>query len=85
MHLRTHDQLRISPVSYSRLGYGLSHPARDPGRSRSAGGNLVALGERALAFYLSQELEIVRRSPVDSAGRPYPLLCLEDSHAAANV
>ena len=32
----------------------------------------------ALAFYLAQGFEIVRRSPVDSAGRPYPLLHLEE-------
>jgi putative acetyltransferase len=36
----------------------------------------------ALAFYLAQGIEIMRRSPVDSAGRPYPLLYLKESHTA---
>jgi len=36
----------------------------------------------ALAFYLAQGFAIVRRSPVDSGGRPYPLLYLKESHTA---
>jgi len=33
----------------------------------------------AVEFYLAQGFAIVRRSPVDSAGRPYPLLHLEEA------
>ena len=33
----------------------------------------------AIEFYLAQGFEILRRSPVDSGGRPYPLLYLEES------
>lgn len=39
----------------------------------------------AVEFYLAQGFEIARRAPVDRAGRPYPLLYLEESHAAAVV
>jgi putative acetyltransferase len=37
----------------------------------------------AVEFYRAQGFEIARRAPVDRAGRPYPLLYLEESHAAA--
>ena len=39
----------------------------------------------AVEFYLAQGFEIVGRSPVDSGGRPYPLLYLEESLATAAV
>jgi len=38
----------------------------------------------ALEFYRAQGFEIMRRSPVDSAGRPYPLLYLEESPGDKN-
>jgi putative acetyltransferase len=37
----------------------------------------------ALAFYLAQGFEIVRRSATDRSGRPYPLLHLEESAMSA--
>ena len=55
---------------------------------RIAGPLTVEVNEQnsdALAFYLAQGFAVARRSPTDSAGRPYPLLCLEESHAAAVV
>ncbi len=36
----------------------------------------------ALAFYLARGFEIVRRSPTDRSGRPYPLLHLQESRSA---
>jgi putative acetyltransferase len=36
----------------------------------------------AVAFYLAQRFEVVRRSPADSAGRPYPMLYLQESQVA---
>jgi putative acetyltransferase len=38
----------------------------------------------ALAFYRTQGFEIVRHSPVDDAGRPYPLLHLEEPRSASD-
>jgi len=38
----------------------------------------------AVEFYLAQGFEIVRRTPTDRAGRPYPLLCLEEAQAAGH-
>lgn len=38
----------------------------------------------AVEFYLAQGFQITRRSPIDSAGRPYPLLYLEESRSASD-
>jgi putative acetyltransferase len=39
----------------------------------------------ALAFYLASGFEIVGRSPVDDAGRPYPLFHLREQAASTNL
>jgi putative acetyltransferase len=39
----------------------------------------------AVEFYLARGFQIVRRTPTDRAGRPYPLLCLEETRVATFV
>ena len=82
MNGREVDALFIAP-QWLRRGGGtrLLRHAR-----QIAGPLTVEVNEQnidAVEFYLAQGFEIVRRTPTDRAGRPYPLLCLEESHAAA--
>jgi putative acetyltransferase len=78
MNGRAVDGLFIAP-EWRRCGGGswLLRHAR-----QIAGPLTVEVNEQnteALEFYRAQGFEIVRRSPVDDAGRPYPLLYLEES------
>jgi len=81
MNGRVVEALFIAP-EWLRLGGG----SRMLRHARKLAGPLtVEVNEQngdALAFYLAQGFEIVRRSALDSAGRPYPLLHLEEPHAA---
>jgi putative acetyltransferase len=80
MNGREVDALFIAP-QWVRRGGGtrLLRHAR-----RIAGPLTVEVNEQnidAVEFYLARGFEIVRRTPTDRAGRPYPLLCLEETHA----
>ena len=72
------DGLFISPEWRGRGGGSrLMREAR-----RNAGRLTVEVNEQnvaALGFYQAQGFRIVRRSAVDRAGRPYPLLHLDES------
>jgi len=83
MNGRTVDGLFIAP-EWLRRGGG----SRMLRHARELAGPLaVDVNEQntdALAFYRAQGFEIVRRSPVDNAGRPFPLLHLEE-HLPASM
>ena len=82
---RAVDALFIAPEWLRRGGGTRSDASRAPDRRAADRGGQRAEHRMRSRSISRRDSTIVRRSPTDSAGRPYPLLCLEESHAAAAV